>query len=104
MGGAFKFGNEPPSEVPQPWKTFSDPISLKNPAAKKVPTTLVFFLEKNQKPESAEIEDENSEFRHKMWQRATGRGWSVAKFAGDHVAEKKRPLELGEFLDNLARR
>jgi len=101
LGGSFTFNKPPPSEVPQPFKTFTDAVSFKNPAAKALPATLVFFLENDQKPEAIVPIDDNSRFRHNIFKRATSRGWKIQKFKGDHVVEKSHPRELALFLDSL---
>jgi len=91
----------PPFEVPQSWKTWSSPVRYQNPAAKRVPVSFVFFLDKGQRPEIIEEGVEYSALRHAIWKRAVERGWHVEKFDGDHVAEKTRPKELAAFLEEL---
>src|SRR5258708_644610 len=40
-----------PIDVPQPLKTLTDPITLKNPAAAKIPGTFILTVDKGAKPE-----------------------------------------------------
>lgn len=101
LGGAFAFGKEPPSDVPQSWKTFTEPVTFRNPVSRKLPATFVFFLEKDQNPEVPIPGNEDSRFRHAAWKRLTARGWKIEKFKGDHVSERTHPVELAEFLNAL---
>lgn len=101
MGGAFAFGKEPPSEVPQAWKTFTDTVTFRNPAARKLPATFVYFLDKDQQPDVLVPGDDDSKFCYTAWKRLTARGWKIEKFKGDHVSERSHPVELAAFLDTL---
>ena len=97
----LNFNKPPPSEVPHPWKTFTEPVSFKNPVAKQLSATLIFFLDKEQKPEVLDKNNKDSVWRHMHWQRATARGWTIEKLKGPHVAEKTHPKELAALLDQI---
>ncbi|MBL9175313.1 MAG: alpha/beta fold hydrolase [Verrucomicrobiales bacterium] len=101
LGGAFAFGKEPPSDVPQSWKTFTEPVAFRNPMSRKLPATFVFFLDRDQNPEVLIPGNDESKFRHTVWKRLTARGWKIEKFKGDHVSERSHPAELAAFLDVL---
>ncbi|BCU77590.1 alpha/beta hydrolase family protein [Luteolibacter sp. LG18] len=81
-----------PHGVPQPEKTFSQPVSYKNPAALVLPVTYVAFLPAGQPAESRAASD-------KGWQRAVKRGWSIRTFAGTHVAHQEDPRGLATLLE-----
>lgn len=101
LGGAFAFGKEPPSDVPQSWKTFTEAVTFRNPISQKLPATFVFFLDQDQNPEVVIPGNDDSKFRHAVWKRLTARGWKIDKFKGDHVSERTHPTELAAYLDAL---
>lgn len=80
-----------PRDVPQSYKTFTEPVSYKNPAAMKLPVTYVAFVPEG---ENAKKREEND----RSWQRARARGWTIRILASDHVAERSHPKELAALL------
>lgn len=90
-----------PHHVPQPWKTVADPVTYRNPAARKVPVTFVFFLDQGQRPEIVEEKVPDSVLRHTIWKRAKERGWEVERFEADHLAERSKPKELAAFIEQV---
>ena len=84
----------PPFYVPQPVKTWSDPVSYTNPAAKELPAAYVLFAPKGQAPETAE--------GYKFLQRARDRGWPTYVMESDHMAHQSHPNELTSLLERLA--
>jgi pimeloyl-ACP methyl ester carboxylesterase len=80
----------PPHDVPQPLKTFTEPISLKNKAALKLPTTYILTVD-------AGKEAKNDDFWPQA-QRAKERGWPVLQLAADHNAQWSAPEALVEML------
>ena len=78
-------------DVPQPAKTFSQPISLKNPAAKSVPGVYILTVDPGKKPE------EDAFF--KFYQRAKDRGWATRIMEGDHVVSVSHLVELVKLLE-----
>lgn len=83
----------PPKDVPQPLKTFTDPIVLKNPASAKVPVTYILTVDKGKKPED-DVFFPSSE-------RAKSRGWPVIVMEADHVPQWRLPEETTALLLNI---
>jgi len=79
-----------PREVPQSLKTFTEPVSFKNPEAKKLPVTFVAYVLPD---EIIERKEEDS-----SWKRAEERGWEIITFNSDHNAQRSHPAELVELL------
>ena len=85
-------GNAPlPRDVPQSLKTFTEPVSFDNPAARKVPATFIAFIS----PEVS-IEDRRAGL---SWQHAEARGWTVITLNSDHNAQRSHPQELTALLE-----
>ena len=82
-----------PKDVPHPLKTFTDPISLKNPAAAKIPVTYILTVEKGRKPEEDDF--------YAASERARVRGWPVIIMEGDHVVNWRQPEALARLLLEL---
>lgn len=83
----------PPSEVPQPAKTLSEPISLKNPAAKKIPTTYILAVAAGRQPQDAMF--------FFFYERAKARGWTALTMEGDHNVQWSHPKELVQLLEKV---
>ncbi len=86
-------GRPHPIDVPHPLKTFTDPITLKNPDREKIPATYILTVEAGHKPES-----------DAFWlaaERARARGWTVIEFAGDHNPHWRKPAETAALLGSL---
>jgi pimeloyl-ACP methyl ester carboxylesterase len=84
-------GKLPPYTVPHPAKTLSQPISLKNPAAKSIPTTYILTVDKGRQPEQDTF--------FKSYQRAKDRGCTTWIMEGDHVVNVTHPVELVKLLE-----
>jgi pimeloyl-ACP methyl ester carboxylesterase len=83
----------PPHDVPQSLKTFTEPISLKNKAALKLPATYILTVEAGK-----EAKDDD------FWphaQRAKERGWPVLQLTADHNAQWSAPAALVEMLASI---
>lgn len=80
-----------PRDLPQSLKTFTEPVSYKNPAAKKLNVTYVAFVP----PGVSEAE----RALDPSWQRAIKRHWTIRTFAGDHVVYRVKPVEFSDFLE-----
>ena len=80
----------PPRDVPQSLKTFTDPIVLKNEAARKIPATYILTVETGK-----EARDDDF-FAHS--QRAKERGWSMLQLTSDHNPQWSAPEALVEML------
>ena len=85
-----KPGKPFPIDVPHPLKTFTDPISLKNPAAAKIPATYILTVEKGRQPEDDDFYEASV--------RAKTRGWPVIIMEGDHVVNWRQPEALAKLL------
>jgi len=80
----------PPRDEPQPLKTFTEPIVLKNKAASRVLATYILTVEANK-----EAKDDD------FWlqaQRARARGWPVEQLTADHNAQWSAPEALAAML------
>jgi pimeloyl-ACP methyl ester carboxylesterase len=83
----------PPHDVPQSLKTFTEPLSLKNGAAAKVPATYILTVE-------AGKEAKNDDFWSQA-QRAKERGWPILQLTADHNAQWSAPEALVEMLAGI---
>lgn len=82
-----------PHDEPQPLKTFTEPIVLKNSAALKIPATYILTVEAGK---DADKDDFWSEA-----QRAKQRGWPVEQLTADHNAQWSAPEALVEMLSRV---
>ncbi len=83
----------PPHDVPQALKTFTDTITLKNEAARKLPATYILTVDKGK-----EAKDDDF-FRQS--QRAKERGWSMLQLTSDHNPQWSAPEALVEMLAGI---
>lgn len=81
----------PPKDVPQPLKTFTEPLALKNKSARQIPATYILTVEKGR---NAKDDDFASQA-----ERAKGRGWSVYQLEADHNPQWSAPEALVEMLE-----
>jgi pimeloyl-ACP methyl ester carboxylesterase len=88
-----KSDQPPPHDVPQPLKTFTESISLKNKAALKLPATYILTVEAGK-----EAKDDDFWFHA---QRAKERGWPVLQLTADHNAQWSAPEALVEMLASI---
>ncbi|GAB3167388.1 alpha/beta fold hydrolase [Telluribacter humicola] len=86
-----KADQKPPKDVPHPVKTLTEPISLKNAAARQLPATYILTVDPGKKPE------EDGFF--KFSERAKQRGWNYVEMSADHNPQWSKPQELVELLD-----
>ena len=86
----------PPHDVPQPAKTFSEPITLTNQAiAQKLPTTYILTVDKGAQPEQDDY--------YRFYERAKARGWTTVIMEGDHNVQRSHPKELVKLLEQAPR-
>jgi pimeloyl-ACP methyl ester carboxylesterase len=83
---------KPPHNAPQSVKTFTTPVSFKNPAALALPVTYVAFVPKDKSAEERAKTD-------KSWQRAASRGWTIRTFPGTHVAMVEDPRGVATLME-----
>jgi pimeloyl-ACP methyl ester carboxylesterase len=82
----------PPHNVPQPARTFSEPITLTNQAvAGKLPTTYILTVAQGQSPAQDDF--------YPFYERAGARGWPTVIMAGDHNVQRSHPQELVKLLE-----
>ncbi len=87
-----KGNSSPPHDVPQPAKTFSQPITLTNQAvAKKIPTTYILAVDPGKTPEQDDF--------YPCYQRAQARDWPVIVIESDHNVQRSHPEELRKLLE-----
>jgi hypothetical protein len=82
-----------PRLLPHPFKTFTETLSLKNPAVAKIPATVILTVAKGQRPE-----DDTFWF---SVVRGRERGWPVQIMEGDHFPMVAQPDALAERLLDL---
>lgn len=87
----------PPSEVPQSVKTWTEPVSFKNPSARTIPGTAVWFVEKGEPHSLSGTPGEPLEHR------VRARGWENLFMESDHLAERTHPRELATLLEQVVK-
>jgi pimeloyl-ACP methyl ester carboxylesterase len=80
-----------PGDVPQSYKTLTEPVSFSNPLALELPVTYVPFVEGPVQEKARSIFDPS-------WQRAVKRGWVIEVLDSDHNAQRSHPRELAGVL------
>lgn len=80
----------PPRLVPQPAKTFTETVSLKNPAAAAISGTVILTVARGQRPE-----DDTFYF---STERARARGWTVHVMEGNHYPMQFQPEATAALL------
>lgn len=80
----------PPHDVPQSLKTFTDPIVLKNEAARKIPATYILTVEKGKEPKDDDFFSQSV--------RAKERGWTILQLTSDHNPQWSAPEALVDML------
>src|SRR6266700_5062896 len=78
----------PPKDVPQPLKTFTEPIVLKNKAARKLPATYILTVEKGKEAKDDDFYSQSL--------RAKDRAWPVLQLTADHNPQWSAPEVLVE--------
>jgi pimeloyl-ACP methyl ester carboxylesterase len=88
--GATK--SAPPTDVPQPLKTFTEPLKISNPLVKEIPTAFI-LMTKNGKSDSG---------TDKMGLvRAKARNWKVYTLEGGHYSMREQPENLVKKLESV---
>jgi pimeloyl-ACP methyl ester carboxylesterase len=91
--GWVKPGENPPTDVPQPIKTFTEPLRLQNPAARRIPATYILTVDAGK----AESDDDFAFFA----ERAKSRGWTYRVMQADHTPERSAITELTGLLQRI---
>jgi pimeloyl-ACP methyl ester carboxylesterase len=79
-----------PTDVRQPVRTFIEPVSFRNPAARRLPATYILTVETGR----AEADDDFAAFG----ERAKSRGWTYRVLRANHVPERSAPEALTALL------
>ncbi|WP_033404378.1 alpha/beta hydrolase [Hirschia maritima] len=79
-----------PKDVPHPHKTYTSPVSYKNPNAKKLSVSFVAFIPEGMTKEARAADA--------SWHRAEQRGWTIRTLPGHHTIYRERPDEFIEML------
>ncbi len=77
-----------PKDVPQPMKTFTDTLALKNEAARKLPATYILTMDKGAQKDDFSPHAE----------RARARGWAFVQMEADHNPQRTMPEALVKIL------
>ncbi|WP_461130591.1 alpha/beta fold hydrolase [Spirosoma aerophilum] len=86
-----KADQKPPKDVPQSLKTLTEPVSLKNPAARQLPARYILTVEAGKDPK-------NDDFAIHA-ERARQRGWPVVQLTSDHNPQWSAIMPLVNVLD-----
>lgn len=81
---------DPPTDVPQPLKTFTETIKISNPLVIKIPTAYVLMTK-----------DGKATFNKLGASVAKERGWKIFTFEGGHYAMRDQPMELVKKLEEV---
>jgi pimeloyl-ACP methyl ester carboxylesterase len=82
-----------PRDVPQPLKTYTEPVSYRNPAAKLLPVTYIWYNH----PDFTPGEKAKAEMTGKRLN--LERGWTIRTLDSDHNAQRSHPAELKALLE-----
>lgn len=80
-----------PRDVAQSLKTFTEPVSYKNPKALKLPATFIAFIAPGQTTKERAAKA--------SWQHAKARKWTIRTLNSDHNAQRSHPEELAVLLE-----
>jgi pimeloyl-ACP methyl ester carboxylesterase len=79
----------PPTDTPQPLKTFTDKLLLTDePALKRIPATYILTVDAGKTTDDFDV----------FAERARKKGWPVVRMTADHVPERSAPEALVELL------
>lgn len=91
-----KADQPPPKDVPQPLKTFTEPIVLKNRSARQLSATYILTVEAGKDSKADDFAAQS--------ERARGRGWTVLQLQSDHNPQWSAPDALVEMLDRSSKK
>lgn len=89
----YPFGttkNAYPTDVPQPIKTFTEPLKINNPLVKKIPTAFISMTQ-------------NGKTTHESmgYDKAKARNWKIYTLEGGHYAMREQPENLVKKLEEV---
>jgi pimeloyl-ACP methyl ester carboxylesterase len=79
-----------PTDVPQPLKTFTEPLKIRNPLVKNIPAAYI-SMTKNGKPANEKM----------GYSRAKARNWKIYNLEGGHYAMREQPENLVKKLEEV---
>jgi len=80
-----------PKDVPQPLKTFTEPLVLKNKTPLKIPATYILTVEAGKDAKTDDFAAQS--------ERAKTRGWTIVQLTADHNPQWSAPEALVELLE-----
>jgi pimeloyl-ACP methyl ester carboxylesterase len=80
----------PPTDVPQPLKTFTEPLKISNPLVRKIPTAFILMTKNGKSNIGTDKMGVN---------RARERGWKIYPFEGGHYSMREQPANLVKKLE-----
>ena len=83
-------GQTPPSDVPHPYKTWSDPLFLHNPERSDIPATYILTVDKGKDPTGDDFITQA--------ERARKNGWPVLYLEADHNFQWSAPEAFVDLL------
>jgi pimeloyl-ACP methyl ester carboxylesterase len=86
-------GEKPPVDVPQPIRTFTEPIALGNPEAQDIPAVYILTIEAGKQTDEFDF----------FADRARNRGWKVVEMEGGHNPQWFQPEAFVEVLVSVVR-
>jgi pimeloyl-ACP methyl ester carboxylesterase len=84
----------PPGDVPQPLKTYTEPLKINNPLVKKIPSAFIVMTKSGK---SSSLNDQLG------LNKARDRGWKIYQLEGGHYAMREQPDKLVEKLEEVLR-
>jgi pimeloyl-ACP methyl ester carboxylesterase len=81
-----------PTDVPQPLKTFTEPLKISNPMVSKIPTAYISMTQKGK-----------STHEKMGYNRAKARNWKIYTLEGGHYAMREQPANLVKKLEEVLR-
>lgn len=80
----------PPTDVPQPLKSFTESLKISNPLVLKIPTAYILMTK-----------DGKGGFEQNGASRARARNWKILMLEGGHYAMRDQPAELVKKLETI---
>jgi hypothetical protein len=76
-----------PGDLPQPIKTFTEPLKISNPQVKKIPSAFIVMTK-------------NGESKMGL-DKARARGWKIYPMEGGHYSMREQPVQLVRKLEEV---
>lgn len=81
-----------PGDLPQPIKTFTEPLKISNPQVKKIPSAFIVMTKNG----------ESNPLNNKMGlDKARARSWKIYPMEGGHYAMREQPVQLVRKLEEV---